>query len=185
MQRYHDTEWGVPLHDERRLFELLTLEGAQAGLSWSTILRKRDAYRRAFDGFDPAIVAGYGKGKTRSLLADTGIVRNRLKIESTISNAAAFIEVSREFGSFDAYVWRFVGGEPVVKRRRSMKQVPPRTAISDALSRDLKLRGFRFIGSTICYAFMQAAGLVNDHVEGCFRHGEGPTLRRPSAAPLP
>ncbi|HEX7571579.1 MAG TPA: DNA-3-methyladenine glycosylase I [Bacteroidota bacterium] len=172
MQRYHDTEWGAPLHDDQRLFELLILEGAQAGLSWSTILKKRDAYRKAFDGFDPAIVAGYGKAKIRSLLANSGIVRNRLKIESTISNAAAFIEVSREFSSFDAYVWRFVGGEPVVNRRKSMKQVPPRTAISDGLSEDLKQRGFRFVGSTICYAFMQATGMVNDHVVGCFRHGD-------------
>jgi DNA-3-methyladenine glycosylase I len=178
MQRYHDTEWGAPLHDDRRLFELLILEGAQAGLSWSTILKKRDAYRKAFDGFDPAIVAGYGKAKIRSLLANSGIVRNRLKIESTISNAAAFIEVSREFGSFDAYIWRFVGGEPVVNRRRSMKEVPPRTAISDALSLDLRQRGFRFAGSTICYAFMQATGMVNDHVAGCFRHGDLARVRR-------
>jgi DNA-3-methyladenine glycosylase I len=170
MQRYHDAEWGVPLHDDRRLFELLILEGAQAGLSWSTILKKRKAYRKAFDGFDPSIVAVYGKTKIRSLLANSGIVRNRLKIESAVSNAAAFIEVSREFGSFDAYIWQFVGGEPVVNRRRRMKQVPPRTAISDALSRDLKQRGFRFAGSTICYAFMQATGMVNDHVAGCFRY---------------
>jgi DNA-3-methyladenine glycosylase I len=179
MQRYHDLEWGVPLHDDRRLFELLTLEGAQAGLSWSTILRKRDAYRRAFDGFDPSVVAGYGKAKVRSLLADSGIVRNRLKIESTISNAGAFIEVSRNFGSFDAYIWRFVGGEPVVNRRKSMKQVPPRTALSDNMSKDLKQRGFRFVGSTICYAFMQAAGIVNDHLTLCFRHAEISRLRRP------
>jgi DNA-3-methyladenine glycosylase I len=172
MQRYHDTEWGIPLHDDRRLFELLILEGAQAGLSWSTILKKRDAYRMAFDTFEPAIVAAYGKAKVRSLLANSGIVRNRLKIESTISNAAAFMEVSREFGSFDAYLWPFVGGEPVVNRHRSINQVPPRTAISDALSKDLKRRGFRFAGSTICYAFMQAAGMVNDHVVGCFRHGD-------------
>jgi DNA-3-methyladenine glycosylase I len=176
MQRYHDSEWGVPLHHDRRLFELLILEGAQAGLSWSTILRKRDAYRRAFDGFDPAIVAGYGKVKVRSLLANSGIVRNRLKIESTVSNAAAFLEVSIEFGSFDAYIWRFVAGEPVVNRRRSMKQVPPRTVLSDAVSKDLKQHGFRFTGSTICYSFMQAVGMVNDHVVGCFRHGE---LSRP------
>ena len=160
------------MHDDRRLFELLILEGAQAGLSWSTILRKRDAYRRAFDGFDPAVVARYGKANVRSLLANSGIVRNRLKIESTISNAAAFLEVSEKFGSFDAYIWRFVGGEPVVRRRRNMKQVPPRTALSDTMSKDLKKRGFRFVGSTICYAFMQAAGIVNDHLVGCFRHGE-------------
>jgi DNA-3-methyladenine glycosylase I len=178
MIRYHDLEWGVPLHDDRRLFELLILEGAQAGLSWSTILRKRDEYRRAFDGFDPAIVARYGKANVRSLLANGGIVRNRLKIESTVSNAAAFLEVSQKFGSFDAYIWRFVGGEPVVNRRRSMKQVPPRTALSDTMSKDLKQRGFRFTGSTICYAFMQAAGMVNDHVVGCFRHDELSRARR-------
>jgi len=172
MQRYHDTEWGVPLHDDRRLFELLILEGAQAGLSWSTILRKRDAYRRAFDGFDPAIVAGYGKAKVRSLLADGGIVRNRLKIESAISNATSFLDVSREYGSFEAYLWRFVGGEPVINRRRNLNRVPPRTALSDAISRDLRQRGFRFVGSTICYSFMQASGMVNDHVVGCFRHAE-------------
>ncbi len=172
MRHYHDAEWGVPLHDDRKLFELLTLEGAQAGLSWSTILRKREGYRRAFDGFDPAVVARYGKAKIRALCADAGIVRNRLKIQSTVSNAAAFLEVSGEFSSFDAYLWRFVGGEPVVNRRRTMKQVPPRTPLSDALSRDLKARGFRFVGSTICYAFMQAAGLVNDHLTVCFRHGE-------------
>ncbi len=186
MRRYHDTEWGVPLHDDRRLFELLILEGAQAGLSWSTILGKRDAYRKAFDGFDPAVVAGYGKAKVRSLLANAGIVRNRLKIESTISNAAAFLEVSREFGGFDAYVWRFVGGGPVVNRRRGMKQVPARSALSDAMSEDLKQRGFRFVGSTICYAFMQAAGMVNDHLVGCFRHGElSRVRRRPPPLPLP
>jgi DNA-3-methyladenine glycosylase I len=172
MQRYHDAEWGVPLHDDRRLFELLILEGAQAGLSWSTILKKREAYRKAFDGFDPSIVAVYGKTKIRSLLANSGIVRNRLKIESTVSNAAAFLEVANEFGSFDAYIWRFVAGEPVINRRRSMKQVPPRTLLSDAMSKDLKHHGFRFTGSTICYSFMQAAGMVNDHVVACFRHGE-------------
>jgi DNA-3-methyladenine glycosylase I len=181
MQRYHDTEWGIPLHDDRRLFELLILEGAQAGLSWSTILKKRDAYRIAFDTFEPAIVAAYGKGRVRSLLANSGIVRNRLKIESTISNAAAFMEVSREFGSFDAYLWPFVGGEPVMNRYMSINQVPPRTAISDALSEDLKRRGFRFAGSTICYAFMQAAGMVNDHVVGCFRHGDRARVRPPLA----
>jgi DNA-3-methyladenine glycosylase I len=178
MQRYHDAEWGVPLHDNRKLFELLVLEGAQAGLSWSTILKKREAYRRAFDGFDPSIVAEYGKPKIRSLLANSGIVRNRLKIESAVSNAAAFIEISREFGSFDAYVWRFVGGEPVVNRRRRTKEVPPRTATSDALSQDLKKRGFQFVGSTICYAFMQATGMVNDHVVGCFRYQALAVVRR-------
>ena len=172
MLGYHDTEWGVPLHDDRRLCELLILEGAQAGLSWSTILSKREGYRRAFDGFDPAVVARYGRPKVRALLADPGIVRNRLKIESTISNAAAFLEVCRRFGTFDAYIWRFVGGEPLANRRRSMKRVPPRTPVSDAMSADLKVRGFRFVGSTICYAFMQASGMVNDHVLGCFRYDE-------------
>ncbi|HMK38791.1 MAG TPA: DNA-3-methyladenine glycosylase I [Bacteroidota bacterium] len=172
MQRYHDREWGVPLHDDRKLFELLTLEGAQAGLSWSTVLGKREAYRRAFDGFDPAIVAGYGKAKVRSLLSDRGIVRNRLKIKSAVSNAAAFLRVREEFGSFDAYIWRFVGGKPVVNRRTGAGQVPPATPLSESISRDLKARGFRFVGSTICYAFMQASGIVNDHLVGCFRHGE-------------
>jgi len=179
MQRYHDTEWGVPLHDDRRLFELLILEGAQAGLSWSTVLRKREAYRRAFDGFDPVVVAGYGKAKVRSLLTDSGIIRNRLKLESAVSNAAAFLCVRGEFGSFDAYLWRFVGGKPVVNRRRSMKQVPAVTPLSDTISRDLKARGFRFVGSTICYAFMQASGIVNDHLVGCFRHAEISKLLRP------
>lgn len=179
MRRYHDSEWGVPQHDDRKLFELLILEGAQAGLSWATILRKREAYRSAFDGFDPEKVAGYGKAKIRSLLGDSGIVRNRLKIESAISNATAFIDVSANFGSFDAYIWRFVGGEPVVNRRRSMNQVPPRTALSDTISKDLKHYGFRFVGSTICYAFMQATGIVNDHLVACFRHDEvSPSFRR-------
>ena len=169
MQRYHDREWGVPLHKERGLFEFLILEGAQAGLSWSTILKKREAYRKAFDNFDPAIVAGYGKAKIRALLADSGIVRNRLKIESAVTNARAFIEVSESFGSFDAYIWRFVGGTPVVNRPRSTKHVPPRTALSDAVSKDLKQPNFRFVGSTICYAFMQASGMVDDHLADCFR----------------
>jgi len=169
MQRYHDREWGVPLHSERGLFEFLILEGAQAGLSWSTILKKREAYRKAFDNFDPAVVAGYGRAKIRALLADSGIVRNRLKIESAVTNARAFIEVSESFGSFDAYIWGFVGGTPVVNRPRSAKHVPPRTALSDAVSRDLKERGFRFVGSTICYAFMQATGMVDDHLADCFR----------------
>ena len=172
MREYHDAEWGVPLHDDRSFFEFLILEGAQAGLSWSTILRKRKAYREAFDGFDPEIVAGYGKAKIRSLMAESGIVRNRLKIESAVSNAAAFLEVSAVFGSFDAYIWRFVGGEPVVNRRRTMMQVPPLSPLSDEVSRDLKQRNFRFVGSTICYAFMQATGLVNDHLTGCFRYPE-------------
>jgi DNA-3-methyladenine glycosylase I len=165
--RYHDEEWGVPVHDDRRLFEMLTLEGAQAGLSWITILRKRPAYRAAFDRFDPRKVARYGAAKKRALLRDAGIVRNRLKIDSTVTNARAFLDVQAEFGSFDTYVWRFVGGTPIVNRPVSIREVPPRTTESDALSRDLKKRGFRFVGSTICYAFMQAVGLVNDHVRGC------------------
>ena len=167
--RYHDEEWGVPVHDDRRLFEMLILEGAQAGLSWITILRKRGAYRKAFDRFDPRKVATYDARKRRALLSDAGIVRNRAKIDAAIGNARAFLEVQEEFGSFDAYVWRFVGGQPKVNRSRTLGDVPARTAESDALSKDLKSRGFRFVGSTICYAFMQAVGLVDDHVTTCFR----------------
>ena len=167
---YHDTEWGVPQHDDRALFELLILEGAQAGLSWSTILAKRPAYRRAFDRFDPRRVANYDERKVESLLADAGIVRNRLKIASAIANARAFLEVQSEFRSFDRYVWGFVGGKPIVNRRRAMNEVPASTAESDALSKDLLNRGFKFVGSTICYAFMQATGLVNDHLVSCPRH---------------
>ena len=166
---YHDTEWGVPVHDDRVLFEFLILEGAQAGLSWSTILRKRENYRRAFAGFDPAKVARFTASRVAKLMKDEGIVRNRLKIESTVTNARAFRAVQKEFGSFDAYVWRFVGGKPLRARRKSPKDIPARTAESDALSKDLQRRGFRFVGSTICYAFMQATGLVNDHLENCFR----------------
>ena len=169
---YHDTEWGVPLHDDRALFELLILEGAQAGLSWSTILAKRENYRRAFDQFDATKIARYNARKVAALLADAGIVRNRLKIAATIQNAKAFLEVQREFGSFDRYLWSFVGGKPIVNRRRSPKDVPARTAESDALSRDLLKRGFKFVGSTICYAFMQASGMVNDHLVTCTRHAE-------------
>lgn len=169
MIEYHDREWGVPVHDDIRFFEFLTLEGAQAGLSWETILRKRDAYREAFANFDPAKVARFTPARIEKLLANDGIVRNRLKIESTVRNAKAFLAVQKEFGSFDAYVWRFVDGRPLVSRRTSMKEVPAQTAESDALSRDLKKRGFNFVGSTICYAFMQATGLVNDHVVDCFR----------------
>jgi DNA-3-methyladenine glycosylase I len=165
--RYHDEEWGVPSHDDRHLFEMLILEGAQAGLSWITILRKRPAYRKAFDRFDPKKVARYDARKVRALLADEGIVRNRLKVEGAVKNAKAFLAVQREFGSFDAYVWRFVDGAPKNNRPRTMKDVPPRTAESDALSKDLKKRGFTFVGSTICYAFMQAVGMVNDHVATC------------------
>jgi DNA-3-methyladenine glycosylase I len=167
--RYHDLEWGVPVHDDRRLFEFLTLEGAQAGLSWITILRKRQAYAAAFSGFDPAKVARFDARKKRRLMADAGIVRNRLKIESTVDNARAFLAVQEEYGSFDGYIWRFVGGRPIVRRPRSLADVPASTPESDAMSRDLKSRGFRFVGSTICYAFMQACGLVNDHVATCFR----------------
>jgi DNA-3-methyladenine glycosylase I len=164
---YHDDEWGVPVHDDRRLFEMLILEGAQAGLSWITILRKRPAYRRAFDRFDPKKVARYGAAKRRALLADAGIVRNRLKIDAAVTNAQACLAVQREFGSFDAYLWTFVGGRPKVNRPRSLRQVPARTAESDAMSKDLKARGFRFVGSTICYAFMQAVGMVDDHLVSC------------------
>jgi DNA-3-methyladenine glycosylase I len=167
--RYHDGEWGVPLHDDRRLFEFLVLEGAQAGLSWFTILRKREAYRKAFGGFDPARVARYGARDVRRLLADAGIVRNRLKIESAIANARAFLAVQREFGSFDRYIWGFVDGKPIVNRRRSLRHIPPRTPLSDLISKDLKRRGFRFVGSTIVYSHMQATGMVNDHLVTCFR----------------
>jgi DNA-3-methyladenine glycosylase I len=171
-RRYHDEEWGVPVHDDRLLFEFLVLEGAQAGLSWSTILGKRENYRRAFARFDPKKVARFGARDARRLMGDAGIVRNRLKIESTIANARAFLVVQREFGSFDAYLWTFVSGRPVQNRRRSMKDVPGRTGVSDAISRDLKRRGFRFVGSTIIYAFMQAVGLVNDHLLTCYRHAQ-------------
>jgi DNA-3-methyladenine glycosylase I len=170
--RYHDREWGVPEHDDRALFELLTLEGAQAGLSWSTILNKRDNYREAFANFDVEKVARFTSARVARLLDNAGIVRNRLKIESTISNARAFRRVADEQGSFDRYVWGFVGGRPLVNRRRRHGEIPARTAESDALSKDLKKRGFRFVGSTICYAFMQATGLVNDHTVDCFRYGE-------------
>jgi DNA-3-methyladenine glycosylase I len=169
---YHDTEWGVPVHDDRLLFEFLILEGAQAGLSWSTILKKRENYRAAFDRFDPERVARYDEAKIASLLTDAGIVRNRLKIASAVANARAFLETRGRFGTFDAYIWQFVGGTPKQNNWRSMTEVPARTPESDAMSKDLLKRRFRFVGSTICYAFMQATGLVNDHVVGCFRHGE-------------
>jgi DNA-3-methyladenine glycosylase I len=169
MIRYHDEEWGVPVHDDQRLFEMLTLEGAQAGLSWSTILRKREGYRRAFDGFDVRKVARYDARRIARLLGDVGIVRNRLKVQSTVSNARAFLEVQREHGSFDAFVWSFVVGVPHMRRPVSLARVPARTPESDALSKALLERGFRFVGSTILYAFMQACGLANDHVRGCFR----------------
>lgn len=169
---YHDREWGVAVHDDRLLFEFLTLEGAQAGLSWITILRKRQAYRQAFAQFDPAAVASFDQAKVAELLANPGIVRNRLKVASTISNAAAFLKVQEEFGSFDAYLWRFVEGRPIQNSWKCMKEVPASTPVSDALSCDLKKRGFRFVGSTICYAMMQAVGMVNDHTVDCFRWRE-------------
>lgn len=166
---YHDAEWGVPVHSDQTLFEFLILEGAQAGLSWSTILKKRAEYRRAYNNFDPKLVAAYGLAKTRELLGNPGIVRNRLKIAASIQNAKAFTRVQEEFGSFDTYLWGFVNGRPMQSRRTSMSEIPARTTVSDALSRDLKTRGFNFVGSTICYAFMQAVGLVNDHLVSCPR----------------
>lgn len=169
---YHDTEWGVPLHDDQRLFEFLILEGAQAGLSWETILRKREAYRQAFDDFDPGRVARYTPKKLERLMANPGIVRNRLKIDSAVTNARAFLDVQREFGSFDAYIWRFVDGKPIRNTVKALGDVPASTPQSDVLSRDLKKRGFRFVGTTICYAFMQATGMVNDHAVTCFRYRE-------------
>jgi len=176
--RYHDEEWGVPLHDDRRLFEFLVLEGAQAGLSWLTILKKREHYRRAFARFDARKVATFGSADTRRLLADEGIVRNRLKIASTIDNARALLAVRKEFGSFDTFVWSFVRGTPVQNRWRSLKEVPAETAESQALSRALRQRGFRFVGPTIMYAFMQAVGMVNDHVVDCFRHRQVASIVR-------
>jgi len=168
--QYHDDEWGRPEHDDHKLFEMLVLEGAQAGLSWLTILRKREHYRRAFDGFDPVRAAGYDADKVAGLLADSGIVRNRLKIESAVNNARRFLEVQAAFGGFDAYVWRFVEGRPKKNAWRSLGEIPARTPESDALSKDLIKRGFKFVGSTICYAHMQATGMVNDHLVDCFRY---------------
>lgn len=167
---YHDEEWGVPLHDDRGLFELLILEGAQAGLSWDTVLMKRARYREVFDGFDVAKVARYDKKKVRALLKDAGIIRNRLKIAATIGNAQAFLKVQEEFGSFDKYIWQFVGGKPKVNAWKTHQRLPAKTEISDAMGKDLKKRGFRFVGSTICYAFMQATGMVNDHLVSCYRY---------------
>jgi DNA-3-methyladenine glycosylase I len=172
MIEYHDKEWGVPVHDDRVLFEFLILEGAQAGLSWETILNKRENYRRAFDRFDAAKIARYDAKKVRLLTADAGIVRNRLKIASTISNAKAFLHVQKEFGSFDRYIWQFVGGKPKINRWKAGQRLPALTPESDAMSKDLKKRGFRFVGSTICYAFMQATGMVNDHAADCMRRGD-------------
>tara|TARA_B100000315_G_scaffold216454_1_gene216342 strand:- start:5664 stop:6185 length:522 start_codon:yes stop_codon:yes gene_type:complete len=169
---YHDEEWGVPLHDDQMLFEFLILEGAQAGLSWNTILNKRQSYRAAFDDFDPSRIAEYGDSKVQSLLADAGIVRNRLKIASAIGNAKAFLQVVAEAGNFDSYIWGFVGCSTIDNQRKSMSDVPATTAESDAMSKDLKTKGFKFVGSTICYAYMQATGMVNDHVVDCFRHKE-------------
>ncbi len=171
-REYHDKEWGVPVHDDRTMFEFLVLEGNQAGLSWGTILRKRENFRRAFDAFDPGKVARYDGKKVRSLLGDAGIVRNRLKIQAAVANAKAFLEVHREFGSFDAFIWRFVGGRPRVNRWKSLAEIPATTPESEAMSRELLSRGFRFVGPTICYAHMQATGMVNDHVVSCFRHRE-------------
>jgi DNA-3-methyladenine glycosylase I len=169
---YHDTEWGVPVHDDRKLFEFLILEGMQAGLSWITILRKRENFRRAFAGFDPAKVARFGARDVRRLMGDAGIVRNELKILAAVTNAQAFLRVCEELGSFDKYMWQFVGGEPRINRRRGIGDVPAATPQSDAMSRDLKQRGFKFVGTTICYAHMQATGMVNDHLTSCFRHAE-------------
>jgi DNA-3-methyladenine glycosylase I len=170
LARYHDTEWGVPVHNDRRLFEFLILEGAQAGLSWETVLKKRPAYRKAFDNFDPKKIARYTSGKVKRLLANPGIIRNRLKIKSAIQNARAYLAVQQEFGSFNRYIWQFVGGRPKRNVRRSLRQIPARTDESDTMCRELKKRGFTFVGSTICYAFMQAVGMVNDHTIGCFRY---------------
>jgi DNA-3-methyladenine glycosylase I len=169
---YHDTEWGVPLHDDRALFEFLVLEGAQAGLSWHIVLKKRENYRAAFDQFDPEKVARYTAARINKLLANPGLIRNRLKIASAVRNARAFLAVQEEFGSFDRYIWRFVDGRPIINHPRSMKEIPARTRESDAMSKDLKQRGFNFVGSTICYAHMQATGMVNDHLVHCFRHRE-------------
>jgi len=170
MIRYHDTEWGVPLHDDQKLFEFLVLDAFQAGLSWSTILNKRNNFRRAFDDFDPARISGYGRRKIETLLKDTGIIRNRLKIEASITNARAFLDIQTQFSSFDKYIWQFVGHKPIVNKWRKMKDIPANTTESDAMGKDLKKRGFRFAGTTICYAFMQAAGMVNDHLVSCFRY---------------
>jgi DNA-3-methyladenine glycosylase I len=169
---YHDTEWGVPTHDDRVLFEFLILEGAQAGLSWDTILRKRDAYRKAFDDFDPIKVARFNQARCEKLLQNEGIIRNRLKIASAVSNAGAFLEIQKEFGSFDTYIWEFVDGRPIVNRVRGNGDIQASTEVSDAISRDLRKRGFNFVGSTIMYAFMQATGMVNDHLMSCFRYKE-------------
>ena len=172
MIRYHDEEWGVPVHQDRVLFEFLCLEGAQAGLSWETVLKKRPNYRAAFANFDPVTVSAFNRRKVEALLKDPGLIRNRLKIESAVANAKALLKIQAEFGSFDAYIWRFVDGKPIVNARRTMKEMPAQTPLSDAISKDLRNRGFNFVGSTICYAFMQTVGIVNDHLVTCFRYGE-------------
>jgi DNA-3-methyladenine glycosylase I len=172
MIRYHDTEWGVPLHDDRKLFEFLVLDAFQAGLSWSIVLKKRENFRRAFDNFDPPKISRYTKKKMESLLKNDGIIRNRLKIEATVSNARAFLDIKKEFGSFDKYIWQFVNGKPIVSKWKTLRQIPASSPESDTMSKDLKSRGFRFVGTTICYAFMQAAGMVNDHIVSCFRYKE-------------
>jgi len=172
MMKYHDEEWGVPLHDDLKLFEFMVLDAFQAGLSWKTILNKRQNFRMAFDNFDPAVIAKYDENKYESLLADAGIIRNRAKIKATISNAQAFLKVQKDFGTFDKYIWSFVDYKPVINSWKSLHELPAKTELSDAMSKDLSKRGFKFAGSTICYAFMQAAGMVNDHVVGCFRYSE-------------
>lgn len=172
LREYHDTEWGVPVHDDLKLFEFLILEGAQAGLSWLTVLKKRDAFRSAFDGFDPKKVAKYSNSDIRRLLADPAIIRNRLKISAAITNARQLLEVQNEFGTFDNYVWQFVGGSPIEHRFRSMSAIPTKTQVSDAMSRDMARQGFKFVGSTICYSFMQAVGMTNDHTMNCFRYDQ-------------
>ncbi len=172
MMEYHDKEWGVPLHDDRKLFEFLVLEGFQAGLSWATILRKRENFRKAFNGFDPQRVARYTSKDVRRLMADGSIIRNRQKIDGAINNARRFLDIQQEFGTFDAYIWRFVDGKPIRNRFRRLSQLPARTPLSDAISKDLKERGFKFVGSTIVYSHMQATGMVNDHVMSCFRYGQ-------------
>jgi DNA-3-methyladenine glycosylase I len=172
MIKYHDDEWGVPVHDDRKLFEFLVLDAFQAGLSWSTILNKRENFRKAFDNFQPEVIAEYSEGKIESLLQDAGIIRNKLKVRATVTNARSFLKIQDEFGSFDQYIWRFTGGKPKINRWKKLEEIPASTAVSDHMSKDLKKRGFKFVGTTICYAFMQAAGMVNDHIVDCFRYSK-------------
>jgi DNA-3-methyladenine glycosylase I len=172
MNEYHDKEWGVPVHDDRKLFEFIVLDGFQAGLSWSTILNKRENFRKAFDNFEPEVIAEYNEGKIESLLQDAGIIRNRLKIRATVTNAKCFLEVQKEFGSFDKYIWQFTNGKTIINKCKTVNDISVSTPESDAMSKDLKKRGFKFVGTTICYAFMQAAGMVNDHLVDCFRYNE-------------